>query len=120
MFFYVLFNVIIAVIGIAAVLYLLFRFFAWRQGDARFVIDARHRKPFEMKEITQNRAVFETEVPITMPAGSWEPSWTFTLGPSFRVNSTIRLRSSPNLPIRQPNAMTTTGNLLFLILAIGV
>lgn len=64
MFFYVLFNVIIAVIGIAAVLYLLFRFFAWRQGDARFVIDARHRKPFEMKEITQNRAVFETEVPI--------------------------------------------------------
>ena len=105
MFFYVLFNVIIAVIGIAAVLYLLFRFFAWRQGDARFVIDARHRKPFEMKEITQNRAVFETEVPIH--------------GPSFRVNSTTRLRSSPNLPIRQPNAMTTTGNLLFLIPAIG-
>ena len=50
MFFYVLLNVVIAVIGIVAVLYLLFRLFAWRQGDARFVIEARRRKPFELKQ----------------------------------------------------------------------
>ena len=64
MFFYVLLNVVIAVIGIVAVLYLLFRLFAWRQGDARFVIEARRRKPFELKQMTQDTAVFETEVPI--------------------------------------------------------
>jgi hypothetical protein len=61
---YALINVIVAVIGIIAVLYLLFRFFAWRQGDARFVIEARRRQPFELKNITQDTAVFETEVPI--------------------------------------------------------
>ena len=59
MFFYVLLNVVIAVIGIVAVLYLLFRLFAWRQGDARFVIEARRRKPFELKQMTQDTAVFE-------------------------------------------------------------
>ena len=89
MFFYVLFNVIIAVIGIAAVLYLLFRFFAWRQGDARFVIDARHRKPFEMKEITQNQAVFETEVPIHNAGRQLGTIMDFYPRTSFRVNSTI-------------------------------
>lgn len=42
----------------------LFRLFAWRQGDARFVIEARRRKPFELKQMTQDTAVFETEVPL--------------------------------------------------------
>lgn len=119
MFFYVLFNVIIAVIGIAAVLYLLFRFFAWRQGDARFVIDARHRKPFEMKEITQNQAVFETEVPIHNAGrqlGTIMDFYPRTLLPREQYDKSL---SSPNLPTRQPNAMTTTGNRLFLILATG-
>lgn len=64
MFFYVLFNVIIAVIGIIAVLYLLFRLFAWKQGDAKFIIEARRRKPFTLKELTNDTAVFETEVPF--------------------------------------------------------
>ena len=50
--------------GIVAVLYRLFRLFAWRQGDARFVIEARRRKPFELKQMTQDTAVFETEVPL--------------------------------------------------------
>jgi hypothetical protein len=61
---YAIINVVIAIIGIIAVLYLLFRLFAWRQGDARFVVEVRHRKPFELKSITQDAAVFETEVPI--------------------------------------------------------
>lgn len=64
MLLYVLVNIGIAVIGIIAVLYLLFRLFAWHQGDARFVVEARHRKPFELKTITDDTAVFETEVPI--------------------------------------------------------
>ena len=64
MLIYVLINVVIAVIGIIAVLYLLFRLFAWKQGDARFVIEARRRNPFESKKITQDTAVFETNVPF--------------------------------------------------------
>ena len=64
MLLYVLINVVIAVIGIVAVLYLLFRLFAWRQGDARFIIEARRRKPFALKELTTDTAVFETEVPF--------------------------------------------------------
>ena len=64
MLLYVLINIVIAVIGIVAVLYLLFRLFAWRQGDARFVIEARRRKPFELKQMTADTAVFETEVPF--------------------------------------------------------
>lgn len=83
MFFYVLLNVVIAVIGIVAVLYLLFRLFAWRQGDARFVIEARRRKPFELKQMTQDTAVFETEVPSTTPAVSSVRSWTSIPGPSL-------------------------------------
>lgn len=64
MFLYVLVNVIIAIIGIVAVLYLLFRLFAWKQGDAKFIVEARRRKPFELKELTNDTAVFETEVPF--------------------------------------------------------
>lgn len=64
MFLYVLVNVIIAIIGIIAVLYLLFRLFAWKQGDAKFIVEARRRKPFELKELTNDTAVFETEVPF--------------------------------------------------------
>ena len=64
MLFYVLLNIVIAVIGIAAVLYLLFRFFAWKQGDANFFIDVRHHKPWELKRLTADKAIFETEVPF--------------------------------------------------------
>lgn len=64
MLLYVFINVVIAVIGIIAVLYLLFRLFAWRQGDARFVIEARRRAPFALKKLTTDTAVFETEVPF--------------------------------------------------------
>ena len=64
MIVYQLLNIIIFIVGLIAVLYLLFRLFAWRQGDARFVIEARRRKPFELKQMTQDTAVFETEVPI--------------------------------------------------------
>lgn len=62
MVLYVLLNIIIAIIGIGAVLYLLFQLFAWRQGDAHFVIDCRKREPFILKSITQDKAVFETHV----------------------------------------------------------
>ena len=64
MILYLLLNVVIAVIGIVAVLYLLFRLFAWHQGDARFVIEARRRDPFTLKMMSQDKAVFETEVPF--------------------------------------------------------
>lgn len=64
MIFYVLINVVIAIIGICAVCYLLFRLFAWKQGDARFVIESRKRKPFVLKSMSGNTAVFETEVPF--------------------------------------------------------
>lgn len=64
MILYQLLNVIIFIIGALAVLYLLFRLFAWRQGDARFIIDARHRQPFALKSMTVDTAVFETEVPF--------------------------------------------------------
>lgn len=62
MLLYVLINVVIAVVGIIAVLYVLFRLFAWRQGDAKFIIEARRRKPFVLKALTSDTAVFETEV----------------------------------------------------------
>ncbi len=64
MVLYVLLNIVIAIIGIVAVLYLLFRLYAWRQGDARFVIEVRRRTPFKLKNITADTAVFETEVPF--------------------------------------------------------
>lgn len=64
MILYVILNVFVALVGIFAVLYLLFRFFAWRQGDARFIIEARRRQPFALKSLTRDTAVFETEVPI--------------------------------------------------------
>mgnify|MGYP003458813405 CR=1 FL=1 len=64
MLFYVLINIIVALIGICAVFYLLFRLFAWRQGDAHFVIESRKRKPFVLKEISTDTAVFEAEVPF--------------------------------------------------------
>ena len=95
MLLYVLINIVIAVIGIVAVLYLLFRLFAWRQGDARFVIEARRRKPFELKQMTADTAVFETVC---------------------RGNSTTNASSIRSWPIKKPNGTTTTGNLSFTIL----
>ena len=64
MYLYVFLNVIIALIGIFAVMYLLFRIFSWKQGDARFIIEARRREPFRLKSLTDATAVFETEVPF--------------------------------------------------------
>jgi hypothetical protein len=64
-YLYVLINIIIGIIGVLAALYLLFRLFAWRQGDARFFIDCRHREPFTLTEISTDRAVFETVVPFS-------------------------------------------------------
>ena len=49
MIVYQLLNIIIFIVGLVAVLYLLFRLFAWHQGDARFVIEARKRQPFALK-----------------------------------------------------------------------
>jgi hypothetical protein len=48
---YQLLNIIIFIVGLVAVLYLLFRLFAWHQGDARFVIEARKRQPFALKSL---------------------------------------------------------------------
>ncbi len=62
MYLYVFINIIVALIGICAALYLLFRLYAWRQGDARFVIDGRKRSPFVLKDMTRDKAVFETEL----------------------------------------------------------
>lgn len=64
MYLYVFLNVIIALIGIFAVMYLLVRIFSWKQGDARFIIEARRREPFRLKSLTDATAVFETEVPF--------------------------------------------------------
>ena len=110
MFFYVLLNVVIAVIGIVAVLYLLFRFFAWRQGDARFVIEARRRKPFELKQMTQDTAVFETEVPLHNAGRQLGTIMDFYPRTCCPANSTTRSSSIPSWPIKRLNAMTTIGN----------
>lgn len=64
MIVYQLLNIIIFIVGLIAVLYLLFRLFAWHQGDALFVIEARRRQPFALKSLTAGTAVFETEVPF--------------------------------------------------------
>ena len=64
MYLYVLINIIVAVVGICAVCYLLFRLYAWHQGDAKFFIDGRKRTPFTLKNITKDRAEFETELPF--------------------------------------------------------
>ena len=64
MYLYILLNVLMGLIGVIALLYLAFRIFAWKQGDAKFIIEARRRNPFELKEMTSDTAVFETEVPF--------------------------------------------------------
>ncbi|WP_101912586.1 hypothetical protein [Megasphaera vaginalis (ex Bordigoni et al. 2020)] len=64
MLLYLILNIVIALIGIGALLYILFRIYAWHQGDAHFVIEARHRKPFALISLTGDTAVFETEVPF--------------------------------------------------------
>jgi len=61
---YVLLNILIALVGFCAVVYLLFLVYAWRQGDAQFVIGCRKRESFVLKEISQDRAVFETHLPF--------------------------------------------------------
>ena len=55
MYLYILLNVLMGLIGVIALLYLAFRFFAWKQGDAKFIIEARRRNPFELKEMTSGR-----------------------------------------------------------------
>lgn len=62
MFLYVILNIIVAIIGLCAIGYILFTIYAWKQGDAHFVIDCRRRDPFVLKEINQDKAVFETHL----------------------------------------------------------
>ena len=64
MYFYIGLNIIIALIGCIAALYLAFRLFSWKQGDAKFIIEARRRDPFALKSMSTDTAVFETEVPF--------------------------------------------------------
>ena len=73
MYLYILLNVLMGLIGVIALLYLAFRFFAWKQGDAKFIIEARRRNPFELKEMTSDTAVFETEVPFHIAARTVRP-----------------------------------------------
>ena len=91
MIVYQLLNIIIFIVGLIAVLYLLFRLFAWHQGDARFVIEARRRQPFALKSLTAGTAVFETEVPCLM-------------------NSMTRSLSTPSWQIKQLNGTMDIGN----------
>ena len=115
MLLYVFINVVIAVIGIIAVLYLLFRLFAWRQGDARFVIEARRRAPFALKELTTDTAVFETEVPFYN--GGRQLGTIMDFYPrTLLVNSMTNASFIHSLPIKMLNEMTTIGNPSFIIL----
>ena len=110
MILYLLLNVVIAVIGIVAVLYLLFRLFAWHQGDARFVIEARRRDPFTLKMMSQDKAVFETEVPFKNAGkqlGTIMDFFPRTLLPQEQYDKVV-----VRWPTKQQNGMTATGNRL--------
>ena len=47
MYLYVFINIIVALIGICAALYLLFRLYAWRQGDAEWLLDYTASEDYE-------------------------------------------------------------------------
>lgn len=92
MYLYVFLNVIIALIGIFAVMYLLFRIFSWKQGDARFIIEARRREPFRLKSLTDATAVSKRKSLFTTAADNWGRLWTSIRVRFCRANNMISSR----------------------------
>ena len=64
MYLYIFLNIIVAVAGFIAMVYLAWRLYAYKQGDAKMVPDIRHRTPFVVETISFDRVVFSCEIPI--------------------------------------------------------
>lgn len=64
MFFYTLVNIVVALIFLAALGYVLFQFFCWRQGDEEVVILGKRRTTFILEDISFNKMILMTEIPF--------------------------------------------------------
>ena len=72
MFLSTLINIIVAIILILAVLYLLFRLYAWQQGNERIVMLVKRHTPFIVEDISFSQVTLTCDIPfVNMISPFW-------------------------------------------------